>query len=50
LMAGPACGELLSLHIAGEALPSYSDWFLLSRYQDPQYRRLLETWDRTGQL
>ncbi len=50
LMAGPACGELLSLHIAGEALPSYSDRFLLSRYQDPQYRRLLETWDRTGQL
>ncbi len=50
LMAAPAAGELLATHISGEALPSYAPAFLLSRYADPAYRKLLESWNDTGQL
>lgn len=50
LMAAPACGELLSKHISGEALPDYASWFLLERYQDPTYQELLQSWGRSGQL
>jgi hypothetical protein len=32
------------------ALPDYADAFLLSRYQDPAYRTLLENWGDGGQL
>jgi sarcosine oxidase subunit beta len=50
LMAGPASGELLAMHLGGETLPDYSTWFLLERYQDPSYKLLLENWGETGQL
>ena len=50
LMASPACGELLSKHITGADLPQYAPWFQLSRYEDPTYKELLESWERTGQL
>jgi glycine/D-amino acid oxidase-like deaminating enzyme len=50
LMAAPACGELLSKHICGDSLPDYAAWFLLERYEDPEYRRLLADWGRSGQL
>lgn len=50
LMASPACGELLSKHICADTLPDYAEWFRLDRYDDPEYRRLLVDWDRTGQL
>ena len=50
LMAAPACGELLARHISGDELPEYSSWFLLSRYEDPEYQSLLQDWGRSGQL
>lgn len=50
LMAAPACGELLSKQICGDTLPDYAPWFLLERYEDPEYQRLLADWDQTGQL
>jgi glycine/D-amino acid oxidase-like deaminating enzyme len=50
LMAAPACGELLSKHICGETLPDYAPWFMLERYEDPEYQRLLADWGRSGQL
>lgn len=50
LMAAPACGELLSKHICGDTLPEYAPWFLLERYEDPEYQRLLANWGSSGQL
>jgi glycine/D-amino acid oxidase-like deaminating enzyme len=50
VMASCAGGELIARHITGGALPDYAPAFLLSRYQDPAYRALLETWGDGGQL
>jgi glycine/D-amino acid oxidase-like deaminating enzyme len=50
LMASCASGELLAAHITGAALPHYAPAFLLSRYDNPAYRTLLENWSDTGQL
>ncbi|RJQ60967.1 MAG: FAD-binding oxidoreductase [Desulfobacteraceae bacterium] len=51
IMAGMAAGELVATHVAGGRLPAYAPDFLLSRYEDPVYRKLLENWDSTsGQL
>jgi glycine/D-amino acid oxidase-like deaminating enzyme len=50
VMASCASGELIAQHITGGALPDYAPAFLLSRYQDPQYRALLEQWGDGGQL
>jgi glycine/D-amino acid oxidase-like deaminating enzyme len=50
LMAACAAGELLAMHITGAGLPSYAPAFLLARYDDPEYRRLLESWPDQGQL
>jgi glycine/D-amino acid oxidase-like deaminating enzyme len=50
VMASCAGGELLARHITGGALPDYAPAFLLSRYQDPDYRALLDTWGDGGQL
>jgi glycine/D-amino acid oxidase-like deaminating enzyme len=50
LMAACAAGELLAAHIAGGPLPSYAPAFALARYDDPEYRELLEEWPDTGQL
>ena len=50
LMAACAAGELLAAHVTGAPLPSYAPAFALARYDDPEYRRLLEEWPDTGQL
>jgi sarcosine oxidase, subunit beta len=50
IMAGCAAGELLSAHVTGSGVPSYAPWFLLERYEDPDYRALLDDWDESGQL
>ncbi|HEY42667.1 MAG TPA: FAD-binding oxidoreductase [Anaerolineae bacterium] len=50
LMASPACGELLAAHITGKELPHYAPWFLLERYQDSAYQKLLLNWGDTGQI
>ncbi len=50
IMSACAAGELLAAHVTGGDLPSYAPAFLLSRYDDPDYRKRLETWDESGQL
>jgi len=50
VMATCAAGELLAAHVTGAALPGYAPAFLLSRYQDPAYRALLQNWGDTQQL
>ena len=50
VMASCASGELIARHITGAPLPDYAGAFLLSRYQDPDYRALLDTWGDGGQL
>ena len=50
VMAACAAGELLAAHLTGAPLPRYAPAFLLTRYQDPAYRRLLDSWDESGQL
>jgi glycine/D-amino acid oxidase-like deaminating enzyme len=50
LMAACAAGELLAAHVCGGALPRYAPAFLLSRYQDQEYQKLLEHWGDEGQL
>ena len=50
VMASCARGELIARHITGGALPDYAPAFLLSRYQDADYRALLDTWGDGGQL
>ena len=42
--------DLLATHITGGALPHYAPAFMLSRYDDPRYQALLETWGDSGQL
>jgi glycine/D-amino acid oxidase-like deaminating enzyme len=50
VMASCAGGELLARHVTGSALPDYAPAFLLSRYQDPEYCALLDSWGDGGQL
>jgi glycine/D-amino acid oxidase-like deaminating enzyme len=50
LMAACAAGELLAAHVCGDALPHYAPAFLLARYQDQAYQKLLESWGDEGQL
>ena len=50
VMASCAGGELIARHITGGALPDYAPAFQLSRYQDPEYRALLDNWGDGGQL
>ena len=51
IMASQAGADLLAAHVAGSALPDYAPAFALGRYDDPDYRKLLDEWDpTTGQL
>ncbi len=50
LMAACAAGELLAAHVCGERLPHYAPAFLLARYDDQAYQKLLESWGDEGQL
>ena len=49
-MASMAAGELLAAHLTGSPLPSYAPAFDLSRYQDPSFQELLDSWGDSGQL
>ncbi|MEX1124476.1 MAG: FAD-dependent oxidoreductase [Acidimicrobiia bacterium] len=50
VMVAAGAGDLLARHVAGADLPSYSDAFLLGRYDDPAYLALTADTDRSGQL
>jgi glycine/D-amino acid oxidase-like deaminating enzyme len=50
LQAAAAAGELVAAHVVGSQLPAYAPAFLLERYQDPTYQRLLENWSASGQI
>ena len=50
LMSSNTAADLLATHITGGALPHYAPAFMLSRYDDPTYQALLETWGDSGQL
>jgi glycine/D-amino acid oxidase-like deaminating enzyme len=50
IMASCAAGELIARHICERTLPDYAPAFLLSRYEDPAYRALLDSWGDGGQL
>ncbi len=50
VMAACGAGELLAAQLTGSKLPHYAPAFLLERYEDPQYQRLLENWGESGQL
>ena len=50
IMASCAAGELLAAHLTGSRLPAYAPAFALERYEDPEYQKLLENWEDTGQL
>ncbi|MBL8700711.1 MAG: FAD-binding oxidoreductase [Alphaproteobacteria bacterium] len=50
IMSSCAGGELVARHVTGGTLPSYAAALSPSRYEDPAYRKLLETWDSSGQL
>jgi glycine/D-amino acid oxidase-like deaminating enzyme len=50
LMASNAAADLLAAHLTGAALPAYAPAFMPSRYDDPAYASLLETWGDSGQL
>jgi sarcosine oxidase subunit beta len=47
-----ACGvaDLLTTHVTGAKLPAYANDFALTRYDDPEYQKKLETWGESGQL
>ena len=50
IMSACGVGKLLAAHITKGKLPSYASAFELSRYDDPEYQKKLETWDDSGQL
>jgi glycine/D-amino acid oxidase-like deaminating enzyme len=50
IMAASAAGELLAAHVTGSELPHYAPAFALGRYEDPDYRHLLENWGASGQI
>ena len=50
IMAAMGASELLADQVLGAPLPDHAWAFTLERYERPQYRRWLETWDDSGQL
>jgi glycine/D-amino acid oxidase-like deaminating enzyme len=51
IMASQAAGELLAAHVLGRPQPGYAAAFHPSRFQDPEYLRVLATLDpKSGQL
>jgi glycine/D-amino acid oxidase-like deaminating enzyme len=50
IMASQAGGDLLARHVLGLELPRWAPAFMLSRYRDPAYVALLDTWGDGGQL
>ena len=45
-----AAWELVAAHMTGGELPPCAPLFLLERYEDPEYQKLLKDWDDSGQL
>jgi len=50
IMAACAAGELLANHVTDSILPPYAPAFSFSRYSNPDYLRLLDNWEESGQL
>ncbi|MEM7130611.1 MAG: FAD-binding oxidoreductase [Chloroflexota bacterium] len=50
MQIGPAAGELLADYVADAPLPDYAPAFLLERFDDPGYLKMLEEWGATGNL
>ncbi len=50
VMVAAGAADLVARHITDDSLPSYSDAFLLSRYEDPAYLAEIEAADQSGQL
>ena len=50
LMAAAGAGELLAAWVTDSGRPDFAPAFRLERYEDPDYRKLLETWGSSGQL
>lgn len=50
IMSACGVGELLAARVTGSELPSYANAFVLSRYDDPEYRKRVENWEDGGQL
>jgi len=50
IMASAALGELTAAHITHETLPDYAPAFDLSRYRDPRYLAMLDSWGDSWQL
>lgn len=50
MMSSAAAGDLLAAHVTGAKLPDYAPAFLLSRYDDPAYQKLLAQWNQNGQI
>jgi glycine/D-amino acid oxidase-like deaminating enzyme len=50
IMSACGAGDLLAAHITGNSLPAYALTFELSRYNNPEYLREIETMDDSGQL
>jgi glycine/D-amino acid oxidase-like deaminating enzyme len=50
MMASNGAADLLADHITGGPLPPYAPAFRPDRYEQPEYRALLEHWGDSGQL
>jgi glycine/D-amino acid oxidase-like deaminating enzyme len=51
IMGAHAGADLLAAHLTGTRLPEYAEWFLPSRYDDAEYREMIERWGaNVGQL
>ena len=50
IMSSCGGGDLIARHIAGQPLPEYAPAFALSRYEDPDYKAMLDQWSEDGQL
>jgi len=50
IMAACGAAELLATHVTGGPLPRHAAAFRLERYDDPDYRKRIESWGFTGQL
>jgi sarcosine oxidase, subunit beta len=50
IMSACGAGELLAAHVTGATLPAYAPAFALSRYENTEYMKRLESWSDSGQL
>lgn len=50
IMSACAVGELLSQHVTGAKLPEYADALVLSRYENEEYLKELESLEDSGEL